>query len=364
MKRPISPYISRHYFVLLVVVCVPLAIVSWQQPDKAAPYKFEYPPDFGTNFVIPASNTTTVEGVNLGRMLFYEKRLSANGKISCASCHKQAYAFADNRRYSVGYDGSKTSRNAMALVNLLWVEQFFWDGRVNGLEDQAVVPLTHPHEMGQPLAESVEKLNQTPYYPRLFKKAFGTGVTATGVVRALAQFERTLISAASAYDRYLGGQYIPTASERRGMDLFMGDGNDSNGFRSAGCSHCHGGAKMYKELFHNNGLDTLSSDAGRLTVTERVEDRGRFRVTTLRNIALTAPYMHDGRFATLEDVLDHYSDHLKPSETLSTFLTDENGNIQPLKLTTVEKADIISFLQMLTDSAFISNPVFSNPFNY
>ncbi len=346
---------------LLIIIFVPLVIVSWQRPDKTTPYKLKYPAGFGANFVIPASNATTVEGVNLGRMLFYEKRLSANGALSCASCHKQEYAFADNRRFSVGYDGSQTSRNAMALVNLLWVKAFFWDGRVSGLENQAVVPLTHPHEMGQRLEESVERLNRTPHYPGLFKKAFGTGVSATGIVRALAQFERTLISASSTYDRYLSGRYTPTATEQHGMDLFMGDLRVSKGSRGAGCAHCHGGVKMYKELFHNNGLDTSSADVGRFAVTGRIADSGRFRVTTLRNIALTAPYMHDGRFATLHEVLDHYSDHVSPSETLSPFLANEDA--QPLTLTGEEKTAIISFLHLLTDSTFVNNPAFSDPFN-
>lgn len=241
----------------------------------------------------------------------------------------------------------------MALVNLLWVKQFFWDGRVKGLEEQAAFPLTDPHEMGQTLEKSFEKLKYTAEYPTLFKAAFGTDVTAKGIVQALAQFERTLISSSSSYDRFLRGEYVMDASEKRGMDLF----------KTAHCAHCHGGHKMYKELFHNNGFDISKIDPGRSAFTGHQEDKGRFRVVTLRNIALTSPYMHDGRFATLREVLDHYSDHIQHSETLSPFLMDSNGNIRLLRLTSQEKTDIIAFLTTLTDSTFITNPSFSNPFN-
>lgn len=353
MKKPVLKFILTKYFVLIFVIGTTLTIPFRQQIELPQPYPLEYPVSFGNNYVVPASNPTTEPGVKLGRMLFYETRLSANSTVSCASCHKQEYAFADNRRQSLGHDGSLTTRNAMALVNLLWVKQFFWDGRVKGLEEQATFPLTDPHEMGQVLEESVKKLKQTAEYPALFQAAFGTDVTAKGIVQALAQFERTLISASSRYDRFLSGQYLLDPSEKRGMDLF----------KTANCAHCHGGPKMYKELFHNNGFDISSIDPGRSAFTGRQEDKGRFRVATLRNIALTSPYMHDGRFATLRDVLDHYSDHIQPSETLSPFLTDDAGNIRLLRLTSQEKTDIIAFLQLLTDSTFVTNPLFSDPFN-
>lgn len=354
MKRSCLKIVRTKYLVLILIIGGALTISSWQQANKPRLYPLEYPASFGDNYIVPTSNPTTEEGVKLGRMLFYETRLSANNTISCASCHKQEHAFADNHRRSVGYDGSLTARNTMALVNLLWVKQFFWDGRVNGLEDQASFPLTDPHEMGQALEESVEKLKKTTDYPKLFRDAFNSDVTAIGIVRALAQFERTLISASSGYDSFLSGQYLPNDSEKRGMNLF----------RSVNCAHCHGGPKMYKELFHNNGLDLLSSDPGRAKFTRRQEDEGRFRVTTLRNIALTAPYMHDGRFNTLDEVFDHYSDHLRPSQTLSSFFINDAENVRPLNLTAAEKADIIAFLQLLTDSTFITNPLFSNPFNH
>ncbi len=331
---------------------------------QTRPYQFSYPANFGGRFFIPEDNPTTEEGVYLGRLLFYEKRLSADNSLSCGSCHIQKLAFTDGLPFSKGVDGTFTSRNAMSLANLLWVRNFFWDGRAPGLEAQATFPMTDPHEMGQPLSVSVEKLKATALYPELFKAAFGTSeVQEYQIRKALAQFERSLISADSKYDHYLAGKYIPTASEQRGMKLFATSPDPERGVRGANCEHCHGGPKTFKELFHNNGLDLIYQDSGRQSVTGQADDHGRFRVPTLRNIALTAPYMHDGRFDTLEEVLDHYSDHVKDGPALSSFIRGVS-NVKrggSLALNDEEKADIISFLHMLTDSSFIKNPRFSDP---
>ncbi|MBN9384329.1 MAG: cytochrome-c peroxidase [Chitinophagaceae bacterium] len=252
-----------------------------------------YPSYFGNRIDIPADNPLTVQGVQLGRMLFYETALSAGDRVSCATCHRQELAFTDGKRFSAGVDGTLQPRNTMSLANLLWVRNFFWDGRARGLEQQAETPLTNPHEMGQTLAVSARKLQSKTIYPPLFRAAFGSDtVTGLRIVQALAQFERTLISAGSRYDRYLQGAYQPTGSEAGGIALFYGKGT---------CGHCHDGPKTYGELFHNNGLDSIPRDPGRETVTGQPYDRGRFRVVTLRNIELTAPYMHDGRFSTLTD---------------------------------------------------------------
>lgn len=332
--------------------------------NTPTPYVLTYPANFGGRFTIPADNPTTQEGVRLGRFLFYEKKLSATNAFSCATCHEQKRAFTDGKILSKGVDGTPTVRNTMSLANLLWVRNFFWDGRSSSLEEQAVFPLTDPHEMGQSLAESVTKLRQLPGYPPLFKAAFGSDkITEDQLLKALAQFERTLISADSPYDRYLAGIYQPTAPELRGMALFMDGPVPEKNLRGANCGHCHGGPKTFKELFHNNGLDSLPADRGREKATGQVADRGRFRVPTLRNIALTAPYMHDGRFASLEQVLDHYNEHIQQSPTLSTFLqgiSNEPGGTS-LMLTSGEKSDILAFLNLLTDSTFITNPAFSDP---
>lgn len=338
-------------------------ICGWVAFKKPTPMKLDYPKSFGNRISIPADNPTTVEGVYLGRKLFYEKKLSANNTLSCASCHEQAKAFTDGKTVSIGVDGKTTGRNAMALVNLLWNRKFFWDGRVEGLEAQAVFPITNPHEMGQSLAESVRKLKADTVYFGLFRKAFGdTNISSDRIVKAIAQFERTLISANSPYDRYLQNEYRPNALEIEGMALFANMPRPDKNIRGADCAHCHGGVKTYMELFHNNGLDRISADKGRQEVTGMQTDHGRFKIPTLRNIALTAPYMHDGRFATLEQVLDHYSEHLQTAN-LSSFLKDVSNKkgAVGLQLSAHEKKAVIAFLNMLTDSSFIYNPAFSDP---
>jgi cytochrome c peroxidase len=348
----------------MVVAFVCLAAVG-THTQPATPYQLEYPAYFSNRLFMPADNPLTEEGVYLGRRLFYETKLSANNRISCAHCHQQERAFTDGLAFSKGVDGTPTTRNSMSLANLAWIRNFFWDGRANGLEAQAQVPLTDAHEMGQALALSAKKLQATRPYPALFQQAFGSSrITGDHIVKALAQFERTLISANAKYDQYLRDQYKPTAAEQHGMDLFFSNANPATNKRGAGCGHCHGGPKTFTEQYHNNGLDSISKDVGRETITGRSYDRGRFRVATLRNIALTAPYMHDGRFATLEGVVDHYNEHIQQSATLSIFFQNNQGgmNGNQLGLTAAEKKDLIAFLHMLTDSSFITDTRFSNPF--
>ena len=329
------------------------------------PYELRYPAYFGHRTNLTDDNPLTIEGVALGRKLFYEKQLSANNTLSCATCHQQAHAFTDGRKFSLGVDGTPTRRNSMTLANILWVQNFFWDGRATSLEAQAVTPLTDPHEMGQSLERSLEKILTDPAYPPLFMAAFNTSQpTSTDLIKALTQFERTLISANAPYDKYIRGEYQLTASQRRGLDLFFGNTNFlpvASGMRSAGCGNCHGGPRTFNETYHNNGLDQAPKDSGREAVTHMAYDRGRFRVVTLRNIALTAPYMHDGRFATLDEVIDHYSEHLQPSPTLSPSLKDTTNTPINLHLTQQEKSDLLAFLHTLTDSTFITDPRFAAP---
>jgi cytochrome c peroxidase len=340
------------------------------------PYPLSYPSYYGNRIYIPGDNPLTVEGAALGRRLFYEKRLSANSTISCASCHLQARAFTDGRRFSIGFDGTPTKRNAMSLANALWVRNFFWDGRAAGLETQAVTPLTDPHEMGQSLDSSAGKLRESDKqrgsgsYAGAFSAAFGSAqITPERIVRALAQFERTLISADAPYDRYLQGEYRFTPLEQQGYQLFFGGSSPgaapstdpTAAVRSLGCANCHGGPRTLTETYHNNGLDSVFADPGRQAVTGMAYDRGRFRVVTLRNIALTGPYMHDGRFATLPEVLDHYSEHIAGGPTLSPTLRDSAGRPVLLHLTDVEKKALLAFLNTLTDSTFITDPRFSDP---
>ncbi len=355
MKRSIK-YIA----VLFTMVAVCAATVH----HSPTPLKLIYPVYFGNRINVPVDNVTTKEGVALGRMLFYETSLSANGKISCGTCHQQRFAFTDGKRFSIGVNGHTMIRNTMSLANLLWVRNLFWDGRIRSLEEQTKFPLTAVHEMGQQMALSVKKLEASPTYKRLFKAAFDSDtITEAGVMKAIAQFERTLISANSKYDAYLQERYVPTESESNGIKMFFTNPNPAKAIRGAGCGHCHGGPKTFVELFHNNGLDKLLMDRGRQTITGQPMDEGRFRVPTLRNIALTAPFMHDGRFKTLEEVVEHYNSRLQPSPMLSVFLRDNSNETgaKNLKLTVEEKKDLIAFLHMLTDSTFITNKAFSNP---
>ncbi|MFB6456353.1 cytochrome-c peroxidase [Chitinophaga sp. Hz27] len=351
---------------LFFLTITALGIHSSSAPivNKDSSYTYIYPTYFGNRINTSASNPATINGVYLGRMLFYEKLLSVNNNISCASCHQQSKAFTDGKKFSTGIDTVTTTRNSMSLVNLLWVRNFFWDGRAASLEEQATTPLTAIHEMGQPLHISVNKLLHTRRYPALFKAAFGSAtITDTLIIKALAQFERSLISANSNYDKYLQHLYTPTTAESNGMALFMSNPTPEKNIRGAGCAHCHGGPKLFVELYHNNGLDSMPPDQGRSLITGQATDIGRFRTVTLRNIALTAPYMHDGRFNTLEEVLDHYSDHIKISSTLSPAIRGNYNDTltHTLHLSKKEKNDIIAFLHMLTDSTFINDKRFSDP---
>lgn len=344
-----------------------IAAIAWTyQPDPIpmGTYQLVYPANFGNRINVPDDNPTTQQGVYLGRMLFYEPLLSANGKISCGTCHQQALAFTDGKAFSEGVDHSFTARSSMSLANLLWARKFFWDGRSESLEKQAAIPMTNPHEMGQLMQVSAHKLMKTAPYPELFRKVFGDeGIDGTNIMKAIAQFERTLISANSKYDQYLSKQYQPTALELQGLALFENAPQPGKSIRGANCARCHGGAKTYMELFHNNGLDSLPKDIGIAELTGLPGDRGRFKVPTLRNIALTAPYMHDGRFKTLDEVLDHYNDHVKQSESLSPFLRGESNKVngKTLALKSAEKKAVIAFLNMLTDSTFVTDPRFADP---
>lgn len=355
-----------------------LFISAYHTPDfifsTAEPYQIQAPWYF-PEYTIPEDNPTTKQGVELGRMLFYENRLSANNSKSCSSCHQQEKAFTDGRSLAVGISNQPFIRNSMSLSNLLWVKRFNWDGRATSLEAQAKEPITHPMELGQSLEKSVEKLQNTEIYPEKFRQAFGTDqITPDLMLKALAQFERTLISDNSKLDKYWRKEYDLTEQEQWGMDLFYTHPEPAVGLRGGNCGDCHvgpltGGALEGLEGFHNNGLDTEENLAPGLSeITEEDQDKGKFRAPSLRNIALTAPYMHDGRFSTLEAVLDHYDEHIQMSQTLDPLIMEASNEMpvtgEPIKLhlTGDEKDAILAFLHMLTDSTFISDERFSNPF--
>lgn len=334
--------------------------------DKPTPYQLIIPKHLPQSFVMPTDNPLTVEGVELGRHLFYDATLSGNNTMSCASCHQQEKAFTDGRAVSIGIDGVEHKRSAMSLANMLWFSQLNWDGSAMNLEEQARGPIENKIELHEDLAHAVAELQATKRYPSMFRKAFGDSIiTETNVLKALGQFQRTLISADARYDRYMNQKGQLTKDELEGMKLFLTHPDPSTNTRGGNCGDCHGGTLFSLRTFHNNGLDATFTDKGLGDITGLAKDKGKFKAPTLRNIALTAPYMHDGRFATLEEVLDHYNDHIKyNSPTLDPLIIEASNepNGKTLMLTADEKRKIIKFLHTLTDSTFIADKRFSDPF--
>ncbi|TXD70457.1 cytochrome-c peroxidase [Aequorivita lipolytica] len=307
---------------------------------------------------IPADNPQTEEGVALGRKLFFDPILSGNGTQACASCHKPSNSFTDDLQFSVGIDGIAGTRNSMPIYNLAWSinNKLFWDGRAQGAEIQALEPVTNPIEMHNTWENAVASLQSHVNYPELFKKAFGTNsITKELTAKALAQFERTLISANSPFDKYVLNEGTITPQELNGFQIFM---DESRG----DCFHCHGNENSplwTDNIFHNNGLDAIITDKGLGNVSGDPNDDGLFKSPSLRNLAFTAPYMHDGRFATLDDVINHYSEGLVYSRTIDPLMKAvSRGGVQ---LTASEKADLKAFLLSLSDPSFINNPDFQNP---
>jgi len=306
----------------------------------------------------PERNPLTAEGIELGRRLFYEPLLSANNEVACATCHIQQFAFSDGMaKSSAGVSGQPLLRNTPALINLAWMEGYFWDGGGYDLESQAFAPIEHVDEMAQDLNALMTELAAHPEYPVLFDTAFEDGLTLPNVVRALAQFERTLISANSRYDRFVRGEDSAalTSTELQGKTLFQDK-----------CGGCHASNFFTDQSYRNNGLDTVFPDDherlawGRARITDDLADLGKYKVPTLRNITLTAPYMHDGRFETLTEVLEHYRAGVQDSQTLDEALRRDDGSFG-IAMTDEDALLIRAFLETLTDDSFITNPVFASP---
>ncbi|MDO7846105.1 cytochrome c peroxidase [Hymenobacter sp. M29] len=339
-------------------------------PDPEGPlvpptaYNLTVPTNFPAMQTTPADNPLTNEGVALGRQLFYEKALSLNSTVACASCHKQELAFSDGLARATGVNGTTTTRSSMSLANLAWERKLTWDGAATGLENQARIPIENPLEMHQSLSAGVAKLQATDTYPALFRKAFGSStISEANVLKALAQFERTLISGNSRFDRFQrGDRSALTAYEQQGLILFYTHPDATH--RGGNCSDCHAGDLQTDNAFRNNGLDATFTDKGLGALTGLATDNGKFRVPSLRNIALTAPYMHDGRFATLEQVMNHYNQQVvRNSPNVDPLLLEATNTRSgsTLDLTTDEKAQIVAFMRTLTDSTFIKDPRFAKP---
>jgi cytochrome c peroxidase len=319
----------------------------------------------------PTDNITTDDGATLGRVLFYDKNLSANGTVSCASCHKQELGFSDDAALSLGFDGVTTRRHSMSLMNALWYGRgrFFWDERAATLEEQVLEPFQDPVEMGMTLEEVVTAVQNQPFYPELFENAFGTTeINFERIARALAQFVRSIVSVDSKYDE--GREMVNnpnadfpnfTASENNGKRIFFLPPN----LGGAGCIGCHSTEAFINpdNGTTNNGLDAQSTDD--LGVFEAIPNPaflGTFKVPSLKSVALTAPYMHDGRFATLEEVVEHYNSGIQDHPNLSPVLRNANGDPIRLGLTEQEKIDLVNFLNTLTDPNISVDPKFSDPF--
>lgn len=315
---------------------------------------------------IPVDNALTLQGVKLGKMLFYDKILSKDGTQACASCHRQEHAFTDTARFSTGVEGLKGGRQAMAIFNMAWHENgFFWDGRAELLRDQALKPIQDPLEMNETLENVVAKLEGEQRYRDQFMRAFGsTEITDEKVSLALEQFMNSILSVDSKYDKFLRGDIVLSTSEERGRKLFFAEFNP--GFPNtsgADCAHCHGGRTFKNDRYINNGLDSDVDikDLGRENVTNNANQKGKFKVTSLRNVEVTGPYMHDGRFKTLEEVVEHYNSGIQNSSTLDPALeyTRVSGG---LKLDTQDKADLVAFLKTLTDQDLLTNAAYTSPF--
>ena len=315
---------------------------------NATPYHFRVPAGFPIP-ALPRDNPLTVEGVALGKQLFHEKLLSRDNSLSCASCHKEAQAFSDSpHRFSVGVDQQEGTRNAMPLFNLAWKREFFWDGRASSLRQQVLMPIQDGKEMHEPLEQHVQKLDAAPDYADQFEKAFGSReMNADRVARALEQFVLTLESADSKFDRALKGRVELSEEEKRGFELFMTEYDPRRGLTGADCFHCHGGPLFSDFRFTNNGLDADPTDTGRERVTGNALDKGKFAIPSLRNVALTGPYMHDGRFQTLEEVVDHYCTGTKRSATLDPNLAKHPDGGMPLGAD--DKKALVAFLKTLTE---------------
>ena len=333
-------------------------------------YVLTAPSNFPAPQPTPADNPMTVEGVELGRHLFYEQALSVTNTVACASCHRQELAFTDGLARAQGVNGSLGTRSAMSLANMAWEPKLNWDGAAASLEAQARIPIENPVEMHQTLSAGVARLQATTTYPPMFRAAFGSStITEANILKALAQFERTLVSGNSRYDQFRAGNRTAlTSNEIEGLRLFSTHPspnlNPALTLRVGNCGDCHSGELFTNHTFSNNGLDGTFSDLGLGLQTGQATDNGKFRVPSLRNIALTAPYMHDGRFTTLAQVLDHYNEHvILNSPNIDPLLLNTSNTLGhfTLELTADEKNKIIVFLQTLTDTTFTHNPRFSKP---
>lgn len=320
-------------------------------PKKFTPYPFQMSAIFPVPD-LPRDNPLTVERVELGKKLFFDKRVSINGMQSCADCHAPGRGFTDGRITARGAEGKFGPHNTMPLFNLAWKSEFFWDGHAQSLRQQVLQPIQNPIEMHQTLTNLVVKMARADDgYPAMFAAAFGSPeITSEKIALALENYLLTLTSFDSKFDRVLNGEEKFTPQEQRGFELFSTEYDPRRGQYGADCFHCHGGPLFQSQSFANNGLDAAFSDIGRAKVTGRSSDMGKFAVPSLRNVALTGPYMHDGRFQTLDEVVEHYCTGIKRSSTLDPNLARHPDGGVPL--CDADKEALVAFLKTLTDEKY------------
>jgi cytochrome c peroxidase len=326
-----------------------LAIVGCQRDaptPSAASLKFQVPPGFPQPVYTFDDNPVSEATFQLGRKLFYEPLLSATNDVSCHTCHAQVHGFADHgNAVSTGILGRKGRRNSPALANLAWYPTFMHDGGIVHLEQQPLAPIQDTNEMGETLAGVIQKLESHPDYPALFESAFGSReINSARLAKSLAQFMAFMVSANSRYDQFIQGKAIFTEQELRGLTTFR-----------AQCATCHTEPLFTDFAYRNNGLALQYPDPGRAGITQNPSDVGRFKTPSLRNVELTYPYMHNGQFFTLENVVQHYAQGVQPHPNLGPGL---NGN---LPLSTQDQADLVAFLLTLTDHSYMANLRLSEP---
>jgi cytochrome c peroxidase len=364
----------KHSIQLLLLISLMFVLLSTScdkkdpdpDPTQATPYTVNVPKNFPTNYQIPADNPMTVEGIALGRFLYYDERLSGKADEgmpqTCASCHLQQFAFENGTGQGIGTTGLKTRNVMLPHINLLWNPGTFgWNGSVPSIEADVIGVVTDPAEFASTPEKVVAAISKIPMYPPLFEAAFGTPeITMDRIAKAIAQFVRTQISSDSKFDEVLRGENSFSPAEGRGYVLFTTE-------EGADCFHCHGAPGnplMTTNLFYNNALDSVfDKQHDRYSVTGATRDIGAYKATTLRNIELTGPYMHDGRFQTLDEVIDFYSQGLKYSQYAHPLMHKLDFPYETgAELLPSQKADLKAFLLCLTDTVFINNPALSNPF--
>lgn len=352
MKRASVRWIVLIAAVIMIVAACKKEGKELPEPSSVS-YGFSAPSYFPAQVYTFQNNELVREGFELGRKLFYAPVLSRDSTISCGSCHQQFVAFAHSgHSLSHGIDDHLTTRNSIGLFNLAWQQEFFWDGGVVSLENVPLAPITNPLEMDEKLSKVVYKLNRNPKYKQAFKNVFHQDtINSQQVLRALAQFMGLMVSANSKYDVYKRGEGTLTSEELEGLQLVRQK-----------CTPCHDGELFTDLSYRNNGLNaTFPKDSGRAHITAISGDAGKFKVPSLRKIALTGPYMHNGKMNSLDEVIEHYRTGVKTSATLDAALT--NNGLNGIVLTDPEKQRIITFLQTLTDYSFLTDLKFSDPFN-